>query len=1053
MTPPPSGPAPLRLPPVRKIAYVPPAKRKGLKVKTRDEGNARSLWEQISDTFTSIPGGVVKLGADAARTFTFPARLAVDLARGDVTMADLGQTAGVMPWELDDPGNEEAARVYDRIAPLQRQVVQSMGSTALDIRHPSRFGEAVREGRIVDKLLEDVGNAALVGAPLAKGLTAAGMPRAGLMVRRAARLGGAASDLPVSLPRMGLRAAGRGIVKGVERLGEYDRFGPAVRGLKARAPMLLTEEGRLARRQARQTVRLAGRRRTAVRRAMGRAVTETGADLVDQGVATALRTGIGDIYKRTVDQGIAPDVAREMIVKQDLPEQTMTPEVADATIAYLDGSMPAEQRARIDEYASRVDEVIGAQTERALAGAGRVGGQMDPAYLGNDAIPDAVERAVKDAGYDMNTVPPAVLDAILDSPDVYPAQWRPAMRAALMANDAGGLGLPVRPPEMVAAGMTPPKYLPGGRSELVEPHRIGTGREPLNEGLRGWRGLGSEKFRATGERQPFSARTVAEKAGDEAYVTTMNEGIQSLANDPSIGTVGSHLDPGEIARMRADAAAEALAQRGTPEQIAAREAQFFGEKVLDALRERGYEVLPGNRLDPQVGDFDPASSVDPALISEDSVILPTGLKAKLVPYMIGRDLSPVMRLLERFNTKFKGAVLPFSLRWQIGDAVGGLFMGTVGGAVPPWEMIQRMRQVRKNGLANLDPGVVDNVIHNPQLADASLNFEEMRWYLDGSDAKKPRTPIGRVQRRSFKINAGLNRINRHSYVLAKLQRVLDQRGLGKLEDVSAGPGWADPDVQAAVAEAVDDANRVMGTFDEMTPFERRVMRNVFPFWAWARHITQLAWNTAVDHPARMMWTMRLGSLAADPDSDLLPWLEGSLRVGDSLIGTNYANPFNDVGTGSMFVSPRGAARSISPGLKIAAAGLFGVDANKGFDAVTRPGGTADPGARPLLFTDPAGLAYYGVKQFPQARVAMNLAPTSEPFGIGLGPHPRFGQGSLMVDKKGRPIDTDSRWGALAPLIGLPVPESAREAETIAAKQAERERITQLRLAKVPRYRD
>lgn len=1339
----------------------------------------KGILGQVKDVVGDIIPGFAHLAKTAATEAAAPVRLAVDAIQGDAKASDIPSLLNPADVAVDTfmgRRNERQASLH----PLADQFGSSMRTTYEDVIHPSRFKKAWDEGQIVNKVLEDAGNIALVGGVAAKGLGAAArtaeaagnaeraamLGRAGDVAQRIATPLDKVADAPVSVPRAVIQGGRKALIKGFDSAAE-GAFGAGAQtraiSLAAKYPGVLTDEGRFLLGASRKAERDARRAQTKTTRVLHQAAEVADVSLDEQGAVTAVRTGIAQQIDNLVRQGVDPEQARQTVVLRDRPEQTLSAGANEIALGYLNRTLPPEVLDRMDRYAGVVDEVIGAQTERALAGQGRPGGPLDPRQLGEDPLWDRVDQALKDAGgkgVDVDTgalLDPAdqgLLNDILDSPEVYPAPWRPAMRAAGLAREAnavpadqpfmsdmeatwrddaarraeidafdalpddtqilvfhgttaenaariadtgkvsrsprgddisagaqsdglyvaptaldaqnyagpGGkvvalhvrkgdlapspearsapsvgyalyhsfdgavipagtklavreildadsiprtgtasprqtygapmLTIPVRPSEMNAAGMQQPRYLPGGRSDLVDPTAVGTGRTPIREGIRGLQGVSSEKLRAASEFQPFSARTIAEKAGQEARTTVMNERVVEMFNDPTVRTVADAIPETRRAELRTAAEREARAQRGTPAQIKVRTDELYGKYLHDELRDvYRHDVIMGDRNNPQVGDFDPADKAAYAKITDDSVVLPAGLKDRLIPYMRGKEMGRTFNMLAKINAKFKGLVLPWSVRWQLGDAVGGAFMAWSGGGVNPAKLFGAMRDLRK-----LDDAGVRAIFDD--LQDSGLNIEEAAWMRGDSMLGTPTTKAGKawrragdVRRASFRLNETINRLNRQGYALAKLQDLLTEKGLN-LDDVQADgrrmpvtryspepldasvarpggayfnyspendmyskrrtrhdryaaarnplvvdretwahstgeaavkalstpeqfrafsdrvlagdvvgaidyaerelgvilpeetrafltesgwgfgvfdsvggqmarnaghdaitgrvrPGgsgtrgdgyydeyvalepsalseqpsaWGDPEVQAAINEAVDDANKVMGTFDEMTPFERNYVRNVFPFWVWNRHITALAWRTAIDNPSRAMWTMNLGRYGAQQngDAELLPWQEGSLIMGNTLIPTNFINPFNDVAGGSIY-TPTGAVRSMSPALKLGFAAV-GKDANRGFADITRSydGGGLDELGRAGGFRllSPAELAYQAVRQLPQGRSFLNVLPTGEVANVGLGPHPRYGTGEFMVDKAGRPIDTDSRWQSLYGLLGM-----------------------------------
>lgn len=1028
----------------------------------------RSLWDQVSDAFTGIPSGLAHLGGMAVRQITAPVRLVWDVRTGKVAPSDLPGLAGttIMPWQAEEWGDGQASNYF----PITQELSRSMGTTALRIRHPSRYAKAVREGRIVDTVLEDAGNIAMVGGALSKvaGATgrvaeaaaaprvASGLQRVAGGLEKGARVLDRVSDLPITVPARGAR----GLVRSGLRTAES--FAPDTVG-RARAAM--TERG-----VANAGARAARRAQTRVARDLHQ-VTEMG-DLMsdaEQGAAIALLNRVGDVDTRAVGRlrelGVtAPDnlvneTVRQSHVFRDLPEHAYTPEIQATVRSYLDGTLDAESRARIDRGMDVVREKIGEVTDRALNGVGRLKGGLDPQQLGDAPIDSYVLKSLADdfdmpdetidalaglreQGHSWDDLAELVpeIQALLDSPDVYPAAWRPAMRTALLANETmPPLGLPVRPQAMLDAGMERPVYMPGGEARMPTPRSLREGKEVARGGYGGLRTVASENQRIANEVAPYTFRALAEKLGDEVSRTEFNRAVYEWADRSATNRVNTVLDTDLLTELRQRADAEAAAQRGSKSQIRDRAQLIFARDMVDALDQAGYEVLQGDLVNPKNGDFNPDASVNLTTLSPDAIALPKGMKQALTQNWVSKDLSKVLRALEATNSYWKRNVLPFSIRWQLGDAIGGMFMSWVGGGIPPWQLIDSMNRLKKLG-PDAEAMFTENVVDHPDFVDTGLNAQELQWMRGeaGPNGRPARTRVGAgydaVRRKSFQVNQSINRFNRHHYVLAKLQRELDSRHLS-LEELGGDPDvWADPDVQAAIDAAVEDANKVMGTFDELTPVEQRVIKNLVPFWVWQRHITQLAWRTAVDNPGRMLWTLRIGSYGTQQQEDLPSFMKGGIVIGDSIVPLQWANPFNDVAEGSLISQP---GKSLSPLIKLGGAAM-GWNFNT-MRPYTRPYGSgntsSDTGGdrwTPMLwpFTEggfrPGEFAYVAGQMMPLTRAAMDLAPTAEVGGIGLGPHPRYQQGTMMVDSSGRPIDTTNRLVPLAGMVGLPVPRYTLE---------------------------
>lgn len=121
------------------------------------QGNP-SLWDQFSNVVSGLPSGILHMGVDAAKDVQGIGRAINDA------------------WINKEGTGNDATDYF----PLLTGIGASMKETGKDIIHPSRLVDAYNNGTIVSKVLEDVGNAAIVLGPAAKGLGAAAGTEAGV---------------------------------------------------------------------------------------------------------------------------------------------------------------------------------------------------------------------------------------------------------------------------------------------------------------------------------------------------------------------------------------------------------------------------------------------------------------------------------------------------------------------------------------------------------------------------------------------------------------------------------------------------------------------------------------------------------------------------------------------------------------------------------------------------------------------------------------------------------------------------------------------------------
>jgi hypothetical protein len=1055
-------------------SYIPPDQRKKSKGGDDDPDGLLDILGDavgdIKDAAFNIPGGLVHLGKQAVITGMSIPRMGYDIAQGDLSFEDAAKVglSALAPWQKEELGVDGLAEKY---MPLTHELATSFGRTGQRLRHPTQYWRALQRGDIVDVVLEDAGNVSIAGSLVAKGLgagasaargagaagTAARLEGAAGALKRTAGIGGAINDAPVRVPVRGVQALGR---RGMRLAGESEY-------LTGKMPQFFTEAGRMGRRVSNRANTLSMRRQNLMRRNLAGATQGTpDVSLPIEGAALALDNGIAWIDQQAgARSNLTPDDARRLYQTHDLPEQSFSPEAQALTRQYLDGTLAPEVRAQIDAVRAAVGREMDAVTARSLEGDGNLTGNgLDPRYLGDDPFDEFVVGAIEQnvpltpqqrtaidtartQGLSWDDIDAALpqlgIGAILNTPEVYPTAWRPSMEAALQANAGAQLGLPVRPSEMLAAGAERPRYLPGGNSDLVNPRTKRLGKVRASPGLPGFRKKASENRRLAGTHQPYSLRALSDHLGKEINQSTWNASVREFAENNAVNRVGTVIDQQTLDMIRQDADARAAAvYPGNAAKARAMSDQLYGEAVDRTLKEQGYETYQGSLDQTQDGDFTPGAPTKFSEITEDTIILPVGVKGILDTDWVSKDLNWFLRGLETTNAFWKRNVLPFSIRWQLGDAVGGAYMAWTGGGIPPYELFSSMRKLKKMDADTLRQ-FKENVLDNENMVSQGLDMQERARMLGVGEQRVPRTRVGRgldsVRGKSFGINEAINKTNRHGYVLTKLDKTLRDRGLSVESLGGDAAAWSDPVVQRAIDEAVADANRVMGTFDDLSPFEQRVLRNVFPFYVWQRHITKLAWHMAVDAPSRLVWTLRLGRYGAEHSPELPEFLKGSVQVGGALVPMNFLNPFNDVVGGNLFQNP---LKSTAPAIKIGVGALTGADLNRGTLPFTRPYGTGDvnpdtgaPVNTPLFnpFTGdfrPGEFGYQILKQLPLGRTIMDVAPTGELAGVGLGPHPRYGQGTMMVDANGNPIDDNGRLRALGGLIGLPMPTSMEDAQNI-----------------------
>jgi hypothetical protein len=98
--------------------------------------------------------------------------------------------------------------------------------------------------------------------------------------------------------------------------------------------------------------------------------------------------------------------------------------------------------------------------------------------------------------------------------------------------------------------------------------------------------------------------------------------------------------------------------------------------------------------------------------------------------------------------------------------------------------------------------------------------------------------------------------------------------------------------------AVETANRILTDWDDLVPFERNVLRGLFPFYAWMRHIVRFALGLPIDHPLRVSVLANFARYELEDMPERF-WNQVLLGPPDfwgrvKVIGGRGMNPFADV---------------------------------------------------------------------------------------------------------------------------------------------------------------
>jgi hypothetical protein len=82
-----------------------------------------------------------------------------------------------------------------------------------------------------------------------------------------------------------------------------------------------------------------------------------------------------------------------------------------------------------------------------------------------------------------------------------------------------------------------------------------------------------------------------------------------------------------------------------------------------------------------------------------------------------------------------------------------------------------------------------------------------------------------------------------------------------------------------VHDALNELDRISYSFGQMSPWERKLAKNIMPFYGWYKFMSKFVWSLPMTTPGRALALSRLGQLGSSDQSQLGPipdWLRSSI---------------------------------------------------------------------------------------------------------------------------------------------------------------------------------
>lgn len=570
------------------------------------------------------------------------------------------------------------------------------------------------------------------------------------------------------------------------------------------------------------------------------------------------------------------------------------------------------------------------------------------------------------------------------------------------------------------------------------------------------------------------------KRFDEIFnVVGRNKVLEDIVTDPRFSITMSRLVDAETLQSITEAEQAAVEQQGivrTPSQIENEVRKQVGLKLAQIARRAGYEPISPVKVDPVTGAHealgDLMNTVPNELIDGNTILMRIGLREKLTQQFVPKDgvskneiIQSVNDSIGKVTTEWKGTVLPFSVRWQVGDLVSNVLNAWARGEVPPAELIRRMNEVdllltssgkRLEALGGSVPNTLISTLLGAGLQARGVrdfDLQQMRglnpqaaiadYQIQGPIPGLRDTPGFRMfpgfREKSFRFNEYQNTVARAATAMYKLEQTLTAKGR-TLDEVTPYNYIDDVEIRDAVNKAVRETNDALGAFTELSPFEKNVVRNIYPFWSWLRYINKAAAKMAIDSPDRVLFASALGSIVTSPEQEgLFQFLEGRVPLLGYYFDLSFLNPYQDsiLFAENPIKALKDTAESISPAITAPArllnTGLYYTTGSQ----IDFPGATMQrPGyleGRTSATTRGLGdflgeVGYLGLTTFGGPfRNILTYGPTGSYVpgtDVALGNVQRFPQGSARTEgaygvQRLGPVA--SRLGAVLGTFGLPRP--------------------------------
>ena len=311
------------------------------------------------------------------------------------------------------------------------------------------------------------------------------------------------------------------------------------------------------------------------------------------------------------------------------------------------------------------------------------------------------------------------------------------------------------------------------------------------------------------------------------------------------------------------------------------------ESITHALPESG--IVPAG--------FEPFSPVRRFIMTgertADGLAVPPPGVERIIPSAVvrsldrmGRDFSnPISSAIQAVTNPWRLLVLTLSPTWYANNFLGNMVMATKEG-VRPQDWAKAWREYRNNFKDT--PAVTGQAQFSSEgfaslIGDEGIRQSAKTGKLDGGTKGAIKAAAGATAHRLQRVNEVVDELSRAAVFESNIRR------------------------GASVESALNRAITALIDYNDMTPFERQVVRSVVPFYSFQKGILKLVAKMPLDHPQAMAAVSQFAAIQREALAELgLPEGYAGIVSGVNLKGLN---PFQDAADAFTL---RGIAKSMNP---------------------------------------------------------------------------------------------------------------------------------------------